>query len=237
MNPTGIAIADTLAEAFPAALASDPLSAFGGIIATNRPADIALVDALDSLFIEAIAAPDFSDEALERLWAGRKNCRLLKLKSASDDAAYEYRSVQGGLLMQRVDTGDPPGTRFQCVTRRAPDEAEIQSLRFAWRAARQVKSNAIVLARGGRTVGIGGGLPSRVDAAELAIAKAGGEATGAAMASDAFFPFPDSIERAAQAGIRSIIQPGGSIRDSQVIAAADAHDIAMIFTGQRHFRH
>lgn len=237
LNPTGIASADTLAAAFPAALASDPLSAFGGIIALNRAVDAEVVGALGTLFIEAVIAPGFTDAAIEQLRKSRKNCRLLQMPRALDEAGYEIRSVMGGLLLQRYDQGDPSETRLTTVTRRFPTDAELASLRFAWRAVQHVKSNAIVLARSQRTVGIGGGLPSRVDAAELAISKAGAEARDAALASDAFFPFPDSIKRAAQAGIRCIIQPGGSIRDAQVIEAADRHDMAMVFTGTRHFRH
>ncbi len=237
LNPTGIASHESLAEAFTQALASDPLSAFGGIIALNREVDEALVASLGTLFVEALIAPQFSDEALEQLRSKRKNCRLLQISQRFDGRGYEFRSVMGGLLLQRFDTGDPPGAQLTTVTRRAPTEAELESLRFAWRAAQHVKSNAIVLARGRRTVGIGGGLPSRVDAAELAISKAGAESQGAALASDAFFPFPDSVERAAQAGVRCIIQPGGSIRDAQVIEAADRYDMAMVFAGARHFRH
>ena len=237
LNPTGIASSGSLAEAFALALASDPLSAFGGIIAMNRAVDEALVSALGSLFVEALIAPQFSDAALEQLRSKRKNCRLLQMSQPFNGAGYEFRSVMGGLLLQRFDSGDPPGVQLTTVTRRAPTESELESLRFAWICAQHVKSNAIVLARGKRTVGIGGGLPSRVDAAELAIAKAGGESQGAALASDAFFPFPDSIERAARAGVRCVIQPGGSIRDAQVIEAADRYDMAMVFTGARHFRH
>ncbi len=237
LNPTGIASAQQLAEAFPLALASDPLSAFGGIIALNRVVDAELVRALGTLFIEGLIAPGFTDAAIEQLRKRRANCRLLQMPRTFDETGYELRGVMGGLLLQRYDLGDPPGMQLTTVTRRAPTQAELASLRFAWRAAQHVKSNAIVLARSKRTVGIGGGLPSRVDAAELAISKAGAEAKDAALASDAFFPFPDSIERAAQAGIRCIIQPGGSIRDAQVIDAADRYDMAMVFTGTRHFRH
>lgn len=237
LNPTGIASAQQLAEAFPLALASDPLSAFGGIIALNRAVDAELVSALGTLFIEGLIAPGFTEAALEQLRKRRANCRLLQMPRTFDETGYELRSVMGGLLLQRYDLGDPAGVQLTTVTRRAPTQAELASLRFAWRAAQHVKSNAIVLARSKRTVGIGGGLPSRVDAAALAISKAGAEAKDAALASDAFFPFPDSIERAAQAGIRSIIQPGGSIRDAQVIDAADRYDMAMVFTGTRHFRH
>ena len=169
--------------------------------------------------------------------SGRKNCRLLRMAQPLDGSGFEFRSVLGGLLLQRYDRGDPEAATMRTVTRRAPIDSEMESLLFAWKAVQHVKSNAIVLAQGKRTVGIGGGLPSRVDAAELAIKKASGKTTNAAMASDAFFPFPDSIEHAARAGVTCVIQPGGSIRDTQVIEAADYYDMAMIFTGARHFRH
>lgn len=237
LNPTGIASADDIASAFPAALASDPLSAFGGVIAVNRPLDSRFVSALGTLFVESLIAPGFADDALAALQSRRKNCRLLQMPQAFAGQGYEFRSVMGGLLLQRYDMGDPVGAVLRTVSKRVPSEPEMASLIFAWRAVQHVKSNAIVLAQGSRTVGIGGGLPSRVDAAELAIKKAAGAAAEAAMASDAFFPFPDSIEHAARAGITSVIQPGGSIRDKQVIEAADKHNMAMVFSGKRHFRH
>ena len=237
LNPTGIACAETLEEALAQALASDPVSAFGGIIAANREVAGDLVDALGSLFVEAIVAPSFDAGAIERLQSGRKSCRVLKMAKRFDGSGFEFRSVTGGLLLQRYDRGDPAGAAIKTVTKRVPIDEEMESLFFAWKVVQHVKSNAIVLAQGQRTVGIGGGLPSRVDAVELAISKAEGETTNAALASDAFFPFPDSIERAARAGITCLIQPGGSIRDSQVIEAADYYDMAMIFTGTRHFRH
>ena len=237
LTPTGIASAGSALEAFPKALASDPLSAFGGIVAVNQPVDDELVAALGALFVEVIMAPDFSQGALEQLRGRRKNCRILQVSQRHDGGYLELRAVMGGMLLQSADTGDPPSAVMRTVSQRVPTATELESLRFAWRAAQHVKSNAIVLARGKRTVGIGGGLPSRVDAAELAIRKAGAEAAGSALASDAFFPFPDSIELAARAGIACVIQPGGSIRDAEVIAAADAADMAMVFTGARHFRH
>ncbi|MYD11033.1 MAG: bifunctional phosphoribosylaminoimidazolecarboxamide formyltransferase/IMP cyclohydrolase [Chloroflexi bacterium] len=237
LNPTGIASADSVAGAFPPALASDALSAFGGIIAANDEVDEAFVESLGSLFVEAIIAPGFDDGALAKLQTGRKNCRLLRMRRRFDGSDLEFRSVQGGLLLQRPDVGDARGAVMRTVTKRAPIDEEMESLQFAWKAVQHVKSNAIVLARGKRTVGIGGGLPSRVDAAELAIRKAASDSTNAAMASDAFFPFPDSIEHAARAGVTCVIQPGGSIRDTQVIEAADYYDMTMIFTGSRHFRH
>lgn len=237
LTPTGIASGDTLAEAYPMALASDPLSAFGGIIAVNRRVDADFVTALESLFVEAIAAPEFTDEAVEALHASRKNCRLLQMATPYDRHGLDIRSVHGGLLVQRLDFGDPEGTLLKTVTERAPSTEELTALEFAWKACQHVKSNAIVLARASCTVGIGGGLPSRVDAVELAVKKAGDQTNGAVMASDAFFPFPDGIEAAAQAGITAIIQPGGSIRDKQVVEAANHANLAMVFTGTRHFRH
>ena len=237
LNPIGIASADSVVEAFAPALESDRVSAFGGIIAANREVDEDFLEALGTLFVEALVAPSFSEAAVAHLQSGRRNCRVLRIKERFRGRGYEFRSVMNGLLLQRYDMGDPVGATMTTVTKRVPIAEEMASLVFAWKAVQHVKSNAIVLARGKRTVGIGGGLPSRVDAAELAISKAGGETTNAAMASDAFLPFPDSIERAARAGVTCVVQPGGSIRDSQVIEAADYYDMAMIFTGSRHFRH
>ena len=237
LNPTGIASAGTVTEAYSLALASDRLSAFGGIIASNRRIDEDFVEALSALFVEVIIAPEFSQGALAELNSRRKNCRVLRVSRPYDDRALEFRSILGGALLQNVDIGDPSSAVMRTVSKRAPLDVELDALRFAWKAVQHVRSNAIVLAQDKRTVGIGGGLPSRVDAVELAIKKAAEEATGAVMASDAYFPFPDSIESAARAGITSIIQPGGSIRDAQVIEAADYYDMAMIFTGVRHFRH
>jgi phosphoribosylaminoimidazolecarboxamide formyltransferase/IMP cyclohydrolase len=237
LTPTGIASNQSIAEAYPHALASDPVSAFGGIIAVNRVVDADFVDALGSLFLEVIAAPDYTQNGIDRLLETRKNCRILQLQQPYSKNALDIRSVHGGFLIQQIDSGDPDGTVLKVVTDRAPSQDELAALQFAWQAVQHVKSNAIVLAKPDRTVGVGGGLPSRVDAVELAVKKAGAEAVGAALASDAFFPFPDGIEAAAKAGITAIIQPGGSIRDDEVIKAANAHGIAMVFTGTRHFRH
>jgi phosphoribosylaminoimidazolecarboxamide formyltransferase/IMP cyclohydrolase len=233
LSPCGMASADTLAEAFPSALAGDPVSSFGGVIAANRPFDAATARALGDLFVEAIAAPEFTGEAQEALSA-RQECRLLAVSRAVADEI-EMRGVRGGLLVQERDRGDR--AEWRPVTRRAPSEVEMKALRFAWRAVAHVKSNAIVLAQGEAAVGIGGGLPSRVDAVRLAVAKAGDRAGGAVLASDAFFPFPDGVEVAAQAGVMAVVQPGGSLRDGQVIEAADELGLAMCFTGVRHFRH
>jgi phosphoribosylaminoimidazolecarboxamide formyltransferase/IMP cyclohydrolase len=233
LSPCGMASASALAEAFAPALAGDPVSAFGGVIAANRPFDGPTARALGDLFVEAIAAPAFEDEALELL-SSRPGCRLLALGQTAAQRV-ELRSVQGGLLAQERDQGDQ--AEWQVVTRRAPSEAEMQALRFAWRAVAHVKSNAIVLAQGEALVGVGGGLPSRVDAVRLAVSKAGSGARGAVLASDAFFPFPDGVQAAAQAGVRAVVQPGGSLRDQAVIEAADELGLAMCFTGARHFRH
>jgi len=233
LSPCGIACADMLAEAFPLALAGDPVSAFGGVIAANRPFDGPTARALGALFVEAIAAPAFTGEAREVLSA-REGCRLLALEQDVSDAV-EMRSIRGGLVVQERDWGDQAG--WQVVTRRVPTGAEMAALRFAWRAVAHVKSNAILLARGEAAVGIGGGLPSRVDAVRLAVAKAGERAEGAVLASDAFFPFPDGVEVAAQAGVTAVVQPGGSVRDGRVIETADRLGLAMCFTGVRHFRH
>lgn len=237
LTPCGIACAQSLAEAFPQALACDPVSAFGGVMAVNRPVDEALVEALGSLFVEAIAAPSFTAQAQEILTEKRKNCRLVQVPAAFDGVELEIRSVHRGILVQRSDMGDPEHTTFKTVTQRAPTEEEVEMLQFAWKAVQHVKSNAVVLATGCATVGIGGGLSSRVDAVKLAVSKAGERAKGAVMASDAFFPFADGVEAAIEAGVTAVIQPGGSIRDNEVIEAADRAGVAMVFTGVRHFRH
>lgn len=237
LTPTGIATSEGIAQAYAAALASDPVSAFGGVIAVNRQVDDDFVEALGSLFIEAIAAPGFTPTAQSALNEKRKNCRLLQIPQPYDGLDFEIRTIHRGLLVQRADLGDPEGTLVKTVTERKPTTEEMIALQFAWKAVQHVKSNAIVLAKPGKTVGVGGGLPSRVDAVQIAINKAGEEAAGAVMASDAFFPFADGIEAAVAAGVTAVIQPGGSIRDAEVIEAANSANIAMLFTGTRHFRH
>jgi len=236
LSPCGIASADPLAAAYPAALASDPVSAFGGVVAANREMDEATAQAMQELFVEAIVAPGFSGGALACFSQHKPNCRLVAVPHPVDET-WEMRSVAGGVLVQSIDRGDPPDVEWHVVTQRQPTDDEMTALRFAWKACQHVKSNAIVLARESATVGIGGGLPSRVDAARLAVTKAGERARGAVMASDAFFPFPDGVEVAAEAGVVAIVQPGGSVRDEAVIAAADRLGLAMVFTGVRHFRH
>jgi len=237
LTPIGIASAPSLAEAYPQALQADPVSAFGGVIAVNEAIDLAFVEALGTLFVEAIAAPSFEPEAQELLLANRRNCRLLRIPQPYDGTHLELRSVHRGILAQRPDMGDPDGMALTVVTQRAPSPDELSALQYAWRAVQHVKSNAIVLAKPNRIVGVGGGLPSRLDAVELALKKAAEHAVGAVLASDAFFPFPDGVETAIRAGVTAIIQPGGSIRDNQVIEAANQAKVAMVFTNVRHFRH
>jgi phosphoribosylaminoimidazolecarboxamide formyltransferase/IMP cyclohydrolase len=234
-NPCGVASDPNLAEAFRAALASDPVSAFGSIIAANRPFDEGVALALGDLFVEAIAAPTFTAEALEDL-AERPNCRLLEMPGM-EDLTWEMRGVRGGMLLQEEDTLAEDETTWKVVTERKPTAEEMEALRFAWKAVKHVKSNAIVLGRGMATVGVGAGQMSRVDAVRLAVVKAGERAQGAVLASDAFFPFPDGVEEAARAGVTAVVQPGGSRGDAAVIEAANAYGLAMLFTGVRHFRH
>jgi phosphoribosylaminoimidazolecarboxamide formyltransferase / IMP cyclohydrolase len=236
LSPCGLASGDSLAAAYPLALESDPVSAFGGVIATNRPFDDETANALGDLFVECIAAPGFEPAALQTL-GRRKNLRLVSMDELKIEPDFELRSVNAGVLRQSVDLGDPAGTEWRVVSQRQPEQAEMDALRFAWKACQHVKSNAIVFVQGEATVGIGGGQPNRVDCVRIAAQRAGGRARGAVMASDAFFPFPDSVEEAAKAGITAIVSPGGSVRDAEAIAAAEAHGIAMVFTGVRHFRH
>ena len=238
LSPCGVASADQLVDAYRAAFEGDKISAFGGVIASNRPFDGETAEALGDLFAECIAAPGFAAEALTVL-AKKKNCRLVEMPDMAIEPRYELRSITRGLLKQDVDLGDPVGTgdSWVVVSKRQPTEAEWTSLRFAWKACQHVKSNAIVFVQGEATVGIGGGQPNRVDCVRIAAERAGGKSRGAVMASDAFFPFPDSVEIGAQSGITAIVQPGGSVRDNEAIATADAANIAMVVTGVRHFRH
>jgi len=243
MNPAGCATAETPSEAFVRALAGDPVSAFGGIVVFNRPVGLEEVRAVKSskTFFEILAAPGFSEEALERLTT-RKKLRVLELPKDWADrspAGMDARRVQGGWLFQDWDVGAEMG--WEVATERAPTEEEAHALDFAWKACRNVKSNAIVLAKsdaqGALLNGVGAGQMSRVDSVKIAVSKATSDVAGCVLASDAFFPFPDGVEVAAAAGVTAMIQPGGSIRDDAVIAAANKAGIAMIMTGCRHFRH
>jgi len=234
-SPCGIASADTLVDAYRAALASDPISAFGGVVAVNRPLDLSTAQAIDEIFTEIVMAPAFEEDALALL-RGKKNRRLLEVPPSAEGRVWDLRGIDGGLLVQERDYPDP-SEDWKVVTERAPTDEEMAAMRFGWRAIRHVKSNAILFAKGTATVGIGTGQPSRVDSVRLAAQKAGDAARGAIMASDAFFPFPDGVEVAAEAGVTAVVQPGGSIRDELVIEAANKAGMAMVFTGRRHFRH
>jgi len=237
MNPCGIGIGETIEEAYAKAYEADPVSIFGGIIAANRPIDAATAAEMAKLFLEIIIAPAFTPEALAIL-TKKKNIRLLTVNMAEADKDDRVlTSVSGGLLIQDADRLGLDDARLSYPTKRRPTAEEMRSLALAWKAVKHVKSNAIVLVKGGRTVGVGAGQMNRVGAARIAIQQAGAEAKGAVMASDAFFPMPDTVEEAAKAGVTAIIQPGGSIRDQDAIDKAEEYGIAMVFTGIRHFKH
>ncbi len=242
LGPCGIASADVLPKAYAAAFACDTTSAFGGVIASNWEVDAETVEAMGDLFIECIVAPGFTDEAKEML-STRKNCRLVEIEdpASAKSPVHEFRSITGGILRQNVDKGDPANAHWHVVTKAQPTDEQMRVLEFAWRACQHVRSNAIVIAKESKgilaTIGIGGGQPNRIDCVTMASKRAGRKAKGAVLASDAFFPFPDSVQAAAKAGIAVVVQPGGAMRDAEVIAAADEAGIAMVFTGTRHFRH
>jgi phosphoribosylaminoimidazolecarboxamide formyltransferase/IMP cyclohydrolase len=233
-NPCGAATGATILEAYQKALAADPVSAFGGVIGINRPVDADAAAEIAKLFVEAIAAPSFTPEARERFGA-KKNLRLVEVHAAPPRPVVKH--VSGGYLMQDADTAHANESDLKVVTRRPPTPDEMRSLLFAWRVAKHVKSNAIVYARDGQTIGVGAGQMSRVDAARFGAMKAVLPLAGCVAASDAFFPFPDGLETVAQAGATAVIQPGGSVKDQDVIDAADRLGVAMVFTGIRHFRH
>ena len=233
-NPCGAATGATVLEAYKKALEADPVSAFGGVIGINREVDGAAAEEIAKLFVEAIAAPAFTAEAKER-FAAKKNLRLVEVTAAP--ARPMIKNVSGGLLLQDADTGRVVESELDVATWRPPTAEELRSLLFAWRVCKHVKSNAIVYARDGQTLGVGAGQMSRVDAAKFGAQKAALPLQGCVAASDAFFPFPDGLETVAAAGATAIIQPGGSVKDQDVIAAADKLGIAMVFTGIRHFRH
>jgi phosphoribosylaminoimidazolecarboxamide formyltransferase / IMP cyclohydrolase len=233
-NPCGAATGATVLEAYEKALAADPVSAFGGVIGINREVDAAAAAVIAKLFVEAIAAPSFTPEA-QAVFAARKNLRLVEVKPAQPQPV--AKQVSGGMLLQDADTGHIAESDLKLVTSRQPTPDELASLLFAWRICKHVKSNAIVYAKDGQTIGIGAGQMSRVDAARFGAMKAVLPLAGSVAASDAFFPFPDGLETVVQAGATAVIQPGGSVKDVDVIAAADRLGIAMVFTGIRHFRH
>ena len=233
-NPCGAATGADVLEAYRKALVADPVSAFGGVIGVNREVDGNAAEEMAALFVEAIAAPGFTAEARAR-FAAKKNLRLVVVRAA--DTRRVVKQVSGGLLLQDADRGRVTAAELKTVTKREPTAEELSSLLFAWRICKHVKSNAIVYARDGQTIGIGAGQMSRVDAAKFGAMKAVLPLAGCVAASDAFFPFPDGLEAVATAGATAVIQPGGSVRDKEVIEAADRLGLAMVMTGIRHFRH
>jgi len=237
-NPCGIAVGADVAEAHRKAHACDPLSAFGGVIAANTEVSVAMAEQVAEIFTEVIVAPSYEDGAVEVLQR-KKNVRILVCPPPERTGA-EMRAVSGGLLLQSRDAVDAEGddpANWQLVCGPAADATTLADLEFAWRAVRSVKSNAILLAHDGASVGVGMGQVNRVDSCRLAVQRAGDRAVGAVAASDAFFPFPDGLEVLAKGGVRAVVQPGGSVRDAEVIAAAEAANVTMYFTGVRHFAH
>ena len=238
--PSGVGVGDSLRSAYEKAFSTDRVSPFGGIVVVNQELDLDTAKAIDEIFTEIIIAPSFSEESLELL-TQKKNRRLIRIKkSISEVQGSSLRSIFGGLLHQQADLLPANLDEFEVVTNRTPTEQEMKDLLFSWKVVRHIKSNAIVYAKDGRTLGIGSGQTSRVDSSEIAVAKAAKEGlslSGSAIASDAFFPFADGVEAAAKAGATAVIQPGGSIRDEEVIAKANEFDMAMVLTGKRHFRH
>jgi phosphoribosylaminoimidazolecarboxamide formyltransferase/IMP cyclohydrolase len=237
-NPCGTAEQDSLLDAYLKAYACDPVSAFGGVLAFNRVVDAATAEEVAKLFVECIAAPGF-DEKARRAFAAKKNLRLLELPpdGLQTDPGLQLKCISGGVLVQEPDLGQLSSQELRTVTKRMATAEEMHAMRFAWKVAKHVKSNAIVFARAGQTLGVGAGQMSRVDSVKLAVMKAQSPLEGSVVGSDAFFPFPDGVEEAARAGATAVIQPGGSVRDAEVIAAADKLNLAMVFTGMRHFLH
>jgi len=243
-NPCGVATSSkSLADSFRKARASDPVSIFGGVIALNQPVDEETANELKEIFLEIVIAPSFTPQAKAVLSSAKRllNIRLLELDMSDREVAgYDLRRVRGGLLVQEWDTGSVDVRSCKVVTQRQPTAEELAAMDFGWRVCRHVKSNAIVFSSGDQLLGVGAGQMSRVDSVKIAVMRAethGLNLRGSVVASDAFFPFPDGVEEAAKAGATAVIQPGGSIKDSEVIAAANAHGMAMVFTGVRHFRH
>lgn len=237
-NPCGTAERETLLDAYVRALACDPVSAFGGVMAFNRVVDRATAEEIAKLFAECVAAPGFDEEA-KSIFARKKNLRLLELPPGGlePERDLQPKRILGGMLLQHPDLGGIKDDQLKTVTKRAPTPAEMDAMRFAWKVSKHVKSNAIVFAKDGATLGVGAGQMSRVDSVKLAVRKAQSSLVGSVVASDAFFPFADGVEEAAKAGAMAVVQPGGSVRDNEVIAAADRLGLAMVFTGIRHFLH
>lgn len=238
-NPSGVGVGDDNLSAYRRALSTDPVSAFGGIVAFNRKVDRAVAESVIEVFTEVIIAPDYDDEAVE-IFASKKNLRVIRINRPSDTGRLMFRQIDGGFLAQTVDIDSIGPGSLNIVTKRTPTDAEMRSMLMAWKVCKHVKSNAIVLADEFQTIGVGAGQMNRVDSVRIAATRAERfslDASRAALASDAFFPFRDNVDEAAALGVKAIIQPGGSLRDEESIAAADEHGIAMAFTGIRHFRH
>jgi phosphoribosylaminoimidazolecarboxamide formyltransferase/IMP cyclohydrolase len=237
-NPCGAAEQKTLLDAYTKAFACDPLSSFGGVLAFNHIVDAVTAEAVSKLFVECIVAPGFADRAQE-IFSAKKNLRLLLLPHGGldHDRELQLKRILGGVLVQQPDLGSLKGIELKVATQRAPTKAELADLKFAWKVCKHVKSNAIVFAKDRATLGVGAGQMSRVDSVKIAVAKAQRSLQGTAVASDAFFPFPDGVEEAAKAGATAVIQPGGSVKDAEVIATADRLGLAMVFTSMRHFLH
>jgi phosphoribosylaminoimidazolecarboxamide formyltransferase/IMP cyclohydrolase len=235
-NPAGVGQGETVADASQKALATDPVSAFGGIVAVNRPVDAAAAQEITKIFTEVVIAPGYQAEAIEIL-QGKKNLRVLRMSSVEPLKGSEYKQIGGGILVQKRDTHQLAPSDLKVVTTRQPSDEEIRALLFAWTVCKHTKSNAIVYARDGQTVGVGAGQMSRVDSVRIGAMRAQLPVEGSVLASDAFFPFRDGLDEAARNGITAVIQPGGSVRDDEVIAAANEHGLAMVFTGVRHFKH
>ncbi len=236
-NPCGLGLSEnSQLEAFKKAREGDPVSIFGGIVAFNKPVEAEVAKELISMFLEVIIAPGYTPEALE-IFSSKKNLRVLELPLIEKPQGYDIRRVTGGVLIQEWDDIDLDKNNLKVVTKRGPTDDEMEALRFAWKVVKHVKSNAIVVAKKDMVLGVGAGQMSRVDSVKIAIEKAGDKVKGAVLASDAFFPFRDSIDAAHEAGITALIEPGGSIRDQEVIDAANEHNIAIVFTGIRHFKH
>ncbi len=237
-NPCGTAEQDNLRDAYLKAYACDPTSAFGGVLAFNRSVDAATAEEVAKLFVECIAAPGFDAKAKE-IFAAKKNLRLLELPAGGlePERELQLKRILGGMLVQQPDLGELNAAELKVVTQRAPTSEELATMKFAWKVSKHVKSNAIVFAKDGATLGVGAGQMSRVDSVKIAVMKAQSSLQGSIVASDAFFPFPDGVEEAVKAGAVAVIQPGGSVRDNEVIAAADRLGVAMVFTGMRHFLH
>ena len=235
-NPAGVGLGATTAEAYKKALATDPVSAFGGIVAFNQPVDASAAEEVVKIFTEVVIAPDYDDDAI-KIFGTKKNLRILRLKNDQAKQQLEFKHISGGMLVQTTDNHKLHRDQLKVVTERKPTDEEIRALLFAWTVCKHTKSNAIVYARADQTVGVGAGQMSRVDSVKIGAMRANLPVAGSVLASDAFFPFRDGIDEAAKHGITAVIQPGGSVRDDEVIAAANEHGLAMVFTGVRHFKH